>query len=71
MYLVFAAIIVFFSVIIGPGIFWLSSNVHVVGIGYFTVTDYSVKASDAVGYYLQVLLAVVIGFLTIKNNGNH
>lgn len=71
LYMVFAVVIVFISVLIGPGIFKLANLFSSLGIlssflPVYNITDYSVSASDAASYYLQALLAVVVGFLTIK-----
>lgn len=81
LYAAFAAVIVFMALLIGPLIFkivnsFVNSLVSIACISNFisnylpvyNVSNYSVEASDAVSYYLQALLAVVIAIKFNKNN---
>jgi hypothetical protein len=61
-YVAMASVIVALSIIFGPGIF------HI--LGYNTTDENTIKASDAISYFLQTFLAVVIAFLIAKSTEN-
>lgn len=57
-----AAVIVIIAMVIWPLIFNL---VRFVGYDYI-VSDYSIRASDVIGYFLQAFLAVAIGSFVLN-----
>jgi positive regulator of sigma E activity len=71
LYMSLAAGIVFIAVLVGS---ILLNVINMMGLLYHmpkywpvsNVSDNSIKMSDAIGFYLQAFLAVVIGFLTIE-----